>query len=162
MNLSTMVGRSSRNRFFRISYTKIGNKPKSHLDRTNFWAKFSIFSLRGIKRVKFWLKYIMRTFIHPSNGDSTYSPFHSPFLKGESPFLKGEWASERKIRPSKGWKYWSLGVNQPQKEWMEGWIGWNRVIHPSEGWIAKKSDLKKVEWRANHPSQGWMKTLNRL
>jgi hypothetical protein len=32
----------------------------------------------------------MRTFIHPSKGDSPYSLFHSPFLKGESPFSKGE------------------------------------------------------------------------
>ena len=33
---------------------------------------------------------------------------------------------------------------------------------PSEGWIAKKSELKKGEWRMNHPSQGWTKKLNRL
>jgi hypothetical protein len=32
----------------------------------------------------------MRTFIHSSNADTTFSPFHSPFLKGESPFSKDE------------------------------------------------------------------------
>jgi hypothetical protein len=50
------------------------------------------------------------------------------------------------IHPSKGESPFSKGES-PSK----------RVNHPSEGWTAKKSGLKKGEWRLNHPSQGWMK-----
>ncbi len=51
----------------------------------------------------------MRTFIQPSKGDSPYSPFHSPFLNGESPFTKGEWASRNKIPASKMVNAFTLG-----------------------------------------------------
>ena len=71
----------------------------------------------------------MRTFIHPSKGDSPYSPFHSPFLKGESPFSKGEWASGKKIHPSKRVNVFTLEGESPfwrvnrQEVWVEkGWM----------------------------------------
>ena len=34
--------------------------------------------------------------------------------------------------------------------------------HPSEGWIAKKSELKKGDWRVNHPPWEWSKHSRRV
>ena len=124
----------------------------------NNWSWCTFFVLYWTKVAKGWqnmrLKCIMRTFIHPSKGDSPYSPFHSPFLKGESPFSKGEWASGKKIHPSKRVNVFTLEGESPFKK---GESPSKRVNHPSEGWVSKKSELKKGEWRVNHPFQGWMK-----
>ena len=82
---------------------------------------------------------IWRTFIHPSKGDSPYSPFHSPFSKGE-------WVSQNKIHPSKRVNAFTLEGDSPSK----------RVNQPSEGWIVEKGELIKGEWRVNHPYEGWI------
>ena len=102
------------------------------------------------------LKCICRTSIHPSNGDSLFALFHSPFLKGEfqSPFMKGisNWgwikgeATLRRVSKidffSKRMKLFSIGYLQWTIQFEDRWKPVERTIFTF--------DLVTVRWHHHH------------
>ncbi len=80
----------------------------------------------------------MRTFIHPSKGDSPYSPFS-----------KGEWASGKKIHLSKRVNLFTLEGESPFKK--------DESLR-SLSWKKGESSFSKAEWKKGEWNKGeWKK-----
>ena len=84
-------------------------------------------------------------------------------MKGESPLSKGEWASGKKIHPSRRVNHPKIGRISLLKGESPRSLNYKRVnnlfnicVHPLEGWLTLQSPFFNSDFLAIHPSEGWI------